>query len=413
MRFVKHLECVQCGATYVAAPDATTCDQCGPTGILDVVYDHQAIKREWHPDEVEQSRDPSHWRFLPLLPVDPTTPRPALRTGGTPLIESPRAAAALGVHRLWLKDEGANPTGSLKDRASSVGVVKALEAGAKVIACASTGNAASSLAGQAANVGMETAIFVPQSAAQGKVTQLLIFGANVFSVRGSYREAYDLCAQAVGMYGWYNRSCAVNPYLTEGKKTAGLEIAQQLGWHAPDWVVASVGDGCSIAGIYKGFTDLHSLGWISRVPKLLAVQAQGSRAIYDYLLTGALRPAGEATIADGIAVSVPRNATKAVRAIRSSGGRAVLVSDDEIRQAMRWTGRLTGIFAEPAAGAAVAGLHKAVAGGLIGPADSVVAVISGSGLKDIKNAIEAAGAPHSVEPNVAALQAALPAGLRT
>lgn len=412
MRFVKHLRCIECGATFPAAPDATTCPACGPAaGILDVIFDYEAIERHWHPRAVDRSPDPSHWRFLPLLPVEPEARRPGLRTGGTPLLEVPTAAEALGVRRLWLKDEGVNPTGSLKDRASAVGVVKALEAGATVIACASTGNAASSLAGQAASVGMKTAIFVPDYTAQGKVAQLLMFGANVFSVTGSYTQAYDLCAEAVARYGWYNRSCAVNPYLVEGKKTAGLEIAQQLGWDAPDWLVVSVGDGCTMAGVYKGFTDLHRLGWIRRVPRLLAVQAEGSRAIYEYHRTGQLKAAGEATIAGGIAVSVPRNARKAVRAITSSGGTTILVSDDEIRAAMRWTGRLTGVFAEPAAAAAVAGLRRAVAAGLIGHGETVAAVISGSGLKDIKNAIDAAGSPHSVTPDVEALAAVLPPDL--
>lgn len=411
MEFVRHLQCVECGATYEARADATTCPTCGITGILDVIYNYEAISAQFSPQSIDQSPDPTHWRFAPLLPIEPATPRPGLRTGGTPLLDVPRAASALGIRRLWLKDEGSNPTGSLKDRASSVGVVKALEAGASVIACSSTGNAASSLAGQAAAVGMKTAIFVPHYAAEGKVSQLLIYGANVFSVQASYLKAYELCQEAVARYGWYNRNCAVNPYLVEGKKTAGLEVAQQLGWRAPDWVVVSTGDGCTIAGIYKGFADLHRLGWIDRVPRFLSVQAEGSPGIAQFHRTGVLTEVGEETIADGIAVGIPRNARKASRAVTASAGLFILVSDEEIRDAMRWLGRLTGVFGEPAAGAAVAGLRKAVTELIIGPDEEVVCIVSGNGLKDVKNAISAAGAPHKVAPNLGALAAVLPADL--
>jgi threonine synthase len=404
MEFVRHLTCVECGAAYPAVPDATTCPVCGIAGILDVVYDYGQIASQWSPGRIDDSRDPTLWRFAPLLPVDPATPRPGLRSGGTPLLDAPRAAAALGIRQLWLKDEGSNPTGSLKDRASAVGIVKAAEAGARVIACSSTGNAASSLAGHAAAVGIKTAIFVPTYAAQGKVAQLLMFGANVFSVQGSYQQAYELCEEAVARYGWYNRNCAVNPYLVEGKKTCGLEIVQQLGWESPDWVVVSTGDGCTVAGIYKGFEDLVRLGWIRRLPRVLSVQAEGSPGICEFARTGRLAPVGEQTIADGIAVGLPRNARKALRAVIGSGGRFQLVNDEEIRDAMRWLGRLTGVFGEPAAGAAVAGLRKAVAEGIIGQEESVVCVVTGNGLKDVKNAIEAAGSPYLVEPSLEALR---------
>jgi threonine synthase len=411
MEFVKGLICVECGATYEAKPAATVCPACGIAGILDVVYDYEAIGRRWQPSMIDEAKDPTMWRFLPLIPVDPATPRPGLRTGGTPLIEAHRAAEALGVRRLWLKDEGNNPTGSLKDRASAVGVVKAIEAGAEVIACSSTGNAASSLAGHAAAMGMKTAIFVPHYAASGKVAQLLIFGATVFSVQGSYQQAYALCEEAVARYGWYNRNCAVNPYLMEGKKTAGLEVAQQLGWDAPDWLVVSTGDGCTIAGIYKGFAELYKLGWIKRVPKMLSVQAEGSPGIYQFAQTGELRPVAEATIADGIAVGLPRNGRKAIRAVQESGGTFVLVSDEEIRDGMRWLGRHSGVFGEPAAGAAVAGMRKAVAQGIIDRSETVVCIVTGNGLKDVKNAIEAGGSPIAVAPSLTSLAEALPAHL--
>jgi threonine synthase len=411
MEFVKHLVCVECGRTYEANPDATVCPICGIAGILDVVYDYDLIASRWQRKEIDANRNQSLWRFMPFIPVDPATPRPTLRTGGTPLINAPRAAAALGIRQLWLKDEGNNPTGSLKDRASAIGVVKAYEAGADVIACSSTGNAASSLAGHAAAIGMKTAIFVPHYAALGKIAQLLMFGANVFSVQGSYQQAYALCEAAVTKYGWYNRNCAVNPYLVEGKKTAGMEVAQQMGWDSPDWVVVSTGDGCTIAGIHKGFEDLYKVGWIKRIPKFLSVQAEGSRGIYEFDRTGVLEETTENTIADGIAVGLPRNGRKAIRAVRESGGTFLLVTDDDIRDGMRWLGRLTGVFGEPAAGAAVAGLRKAVLDGIIAANESVVCMVTGNGLKDVKNAIEAAGTPAKIEPTLEALGAALPADL--
>lgn len=408
VEFVKYLECVRCGARHDPNPWAQTCTACGARGILDVVYDYDAIAARWRREDVERSSDPTLWRFAPLLPVDLTTPRPPLRTGGTPLVPAPRLASHLGLKEVWLKDEGRNPTGSLKDRASAVGVVKALEAGARVVACSSTGNAASSLAGHSAAMGLRAVIFVPHYAAEGKVAQLLMYGATVLRVQDSYSRAYALNEEAVRKYGWYNRNCAVNPYLIEGKKTAGLEVAQQLAWQPPDWVAVSVGDGCTIAGIYKGFAELYRLGWIPEVPRLLAVQAEGARALYDYAHTGRWERGGEETIADGIAVGLPKNADKASRAVRESGGTWALVSDDEIRSAMRLLARTSGVFGEPAAAAALAGLEKAVRDGVVERDARVVVMVTGSGLKDIKNAVEAAGRPAEVPPDLAAVEAVLP-----
>lgn len=408
MEYVTELRCVNCGTAYPAGPEARTCPQCGPHGILDVEFDYDRLSRRWSPQDVDRSPDPTHWRFMPLIPVDPATPRPGLRHGGTPLYPAPRVAQWLGLGEVWLKDEGQNPSASLKDRASSVGVVKAQEAGARVVACSSTGNAASSLAGCAAAIGMPAVIFVPHYAAQGKVAQLLMFGATVMAIRGSYLQAYSLSQEAIARFGWYNRNAAVNPYLVEGKKTAGLEIAQQLGWEAPDWLAVSVGDGCTIAGIYKGFAELQRLGWIQKTPKLLAVQAEGAPALAGYYRTGVLAEGPETTIADGISVGLPRNPDKAARAVRRSGGEFILVSDEQIMWAMRELGRRTGVFGEPSAAAAIAGLHEAAASGMIGKGQRVVAVVSGNGLKDTKNAIAAAGAPNLVDPDLAAVAAALP-----
>lgn len=407
MHYVRHLECVRCGKTYPATPTSTTCPECGPEGILDVVFDYAAIRRDWDRDRVARAEYPDMWRWMPLLPVEPDGRRGPLVPGDTPLVNVPRLAEAIGLARLWLKDEGRSPTASLKDRASGVGVAKALEAGARTLATASTGNAASSLAGACAAAGLEAVIFVPKTAAEGKVAQLLIFGATVFQVDGTYADAFRLATEAIAEYGWYNRLSGINPYLVEGKKTCGLEIALNLNWQAPDWVVVSVGDGCTVAGIARAFEELHTLGWIERTPRILGVQAEGAPAIHDCFHSGAYRHGPEATIADGIAVGEPRNYLKAVRRVRASGGTFVLVSDEDIKAAMRLTGRLTGVFAEPAAGAAVAGLARAVDAGIVGPEESAVAVISGSGLKDIRRAVEAAGAPLRIKPAMSAVRAAL------
>lgn len=412
MEFVSHLRCFNCSRTFSPQPTTYTCPDCGLQGILNVEYDYDRLQSQWSREDVDRSNEPGMWRFLPLIAADPSLPRSPLRHGGTPLLPAPRLADELGVGEVWIKDEGSNPTGSLKDRASAVAVVKMQEAGANVAICSSTGNAASSLAGAAASVGKQAVILVPHYAAEGKVAQLLIFGATVMSVKGSYQQAYQLCEEAVAKYGWYNRNCAVNPYLVEGKKTCGLEMGWQFGWKAPDWVVVSVGDGCTIGGVHKGWEELYRLGWIDRVPRFLAVEAEGSPGIYQYHTTGRLEAVAENTIADGISVGLPRNGQRASRAVRESGGEFVLVSDQEIRDAMCLTGRLTGVFAEPAAGAAAAGLRKAVGMGLIGKGERVALVVSGNGMKDAKNAIAAAGRPAPIDPSLASLNGALPAHLQ-
>lgn len=413
MEYVKGLQCVRCGARYAAEPSALTCPACGIEGILDVQFDYDLLASRWSPVDVDKSPDASMWRFAPLIPVDPATPRSVLRHGDTPLVPAGSLAAELGLGRedVWIKDEGRSPTGSLKDRASAVAVVKAREAGADVIACSSTGNAAASLAGAAASVGMQSVIMVPHYAAAGKVAQLLVFGSTVLSVQASYQDTFDLCQDACARYGWYNRNAAVNPYLMEGKKTAGLEVARQLGWQAPDWLVVSVGDGCTIAGLWKAFVDLQQLGWIDRLPKLLAVQAKGSPNMHRLYETGEWTPGPEDTIADGISVGLPKNGAKVVRGLRDSGGAFVLVSDEEILEAMALLGRTTGVFGEPSAGAALAGLRRAVAEDIVVKGERVVVMVTGNGLKDIKNAVAAAGEPIRVEAELQQVAAALPPAL--
>ena len=347
------------------------------------------------------------WRYRPFLPVEPDSPPTPLRVGWSPLYPAPRLAQVLGLKALYIKDDGQNPTSSLKDRASAMAVVKAREAGADTIACSSTGNAASSLAGNAAAAGLHTYIFVPARAPKGKVAQLMIFGATVITVDGSYEDTFELSKAAIDKWGWYNRNAAINPYLLEGKKTVTLEILEQLGWQVPDYIALSVGDGCTIAGAWKGLKDLYAAGLIDRLPRLISVQAEGCCPLNRAIQTGEpWSPMEENTLADSIAVGVPRNADKALMAIRESQGVAVNVSDGEILAAMRLLGRTCGVFGEPAGVTGAAGVKKALELGLIDPASTVVSVVTGNGLKDVANGIQAAGEPMLVRPDMDCLLSA-------
>ena len=394
MKNVKYAQCVKCGKIYEATPNLTNC-QCG--GILDIIYDYDYIKTILTKEKLAARRDNSMWRYRELLPVEEDTPNTPLRVGWSPLYEADTLAKQLGIRKLYVKDDGINPTASLKDRASAMAVAKAREAGAKVIACSSTGNAASSLAGNAAAAGLKTYIFVPSRAPKGKVAQLMTFGATVISVQGSYEETFELSKQAIDKWGWYNRNAAINPYLSEGKKTVALEIMEQLDWKAPDYIAISVGDGCTIAGLWKGLKDLYAIGFIDRLPRLISAQAEGCCPLNRAIETGEpWHPMEENTLADSIAVGVPRNADKALMAIRESNGLTVNVSDEEIMAAQKLLGRTCGVFGEPAGVTGAAGLKKLCEQGKI-PADAtVVSVVTGNGLKDVANAIKACGEPISI-----------------
>lgn len=394
MKNVKCGRCVKCGREYEAVPNLTNCE-CG--GILDIIYDYDYIKTTLTKEKLAAREDRSMWRYRELLPVEETTPNTPLRVGWSPLYEADRLAKELGIAKLWVKDDGQNPTASLKDRASAMAVAKAQEAGAKVIACSSTGNAASSLAGNAAAAGLKTYIFVPSRAPKGKVAQLMTFGATVVSVQGSYEDTFELSKQAIEKWGWYNRNAAINPYLSEGKKTVGLEIMEQLNWEVPDYIAISVGDGCTIAGLWKGLKDLYAIGFIDKLPRLISAQAEGccplNRAIAN---NEAWYPMEENTLADSIAVGVPRNADKALMAIRESNGIVVNVSDEEIMAAQKLLGRTCGVFGEPAGVTGTAGIKKLCEQGKLPKDAKIVSVVTGNGLKDVANAIKACGEPISI-----------------
>jgi len=428
MDHVLGLKCVLCGAEYALDEVDYVCPrhpgaQTGPPpsqtggrepgpggdeGILDVIYDYRRIGRRFTRAGLARNRDYTIWRYKPLLPVRPDSPVPPLTVGWTPLYRADTLAATLGLNQVWIKDDGRQPTASFKDRASAVGLVRAQELGRAVITAASTGNAASSLAGLCASVGQRPIIFVPATAPKAKVAQLLLFGATVLAVQGTYDQAFDLCLAASREYGWYSRNTAYNPYLSEGKKTAALEICEQLGWQAPDRIFTSVGDGCIIGGLWKGLRDLLALGFIERMPRLMGVQAEGSAVLYNAWLAGTeeITPIVPTTLADSISVGIPRDRIKALRAVRQTGGEFVTVSDEEILAAMRALARGMGVFAEPAGATAYAGLVRLAHQGRIRPDERIVVLVTGNGLKDVDSAMQAtATAPIPLEPTVEDLRA--------
>ena len=407
MRRIAGYRCTICGKEFPFGPELMTCPDCGEKGILDILYDYDEVGRELTRESLSACRDNSMWRYRALMPVaDTVDVSRFLRIGWTPLYASLSLGSELGIKALYIKDDGINPTASLKDRASGVAVAKAIELGYDTIACSSTGNAASSCAGSAARMGLKAVIFVPERAPEGKVAQLMIFGAKVVSVHGDYKATFDLSKAAIAKYGWYNRNAGINPVMTEGKKTVALEIAEQLNWNVTDWVACSVGDGCTIGGVYNGFYDLFRLGLIERIPKILGVQSTGCCPFVDAARENRpLQPTPENTLADSIAVGVPRNPVKALRAVRDSKGAWIAVSDEQILDTMRVLGRTEGVFGEPAGVTATAGVRQAVADGVIKPDETVTVISTGSGLKDVRNALRAAGKPQLCEPSLDALEA--------
>ena len=415
LEHVTGLSCVICERTYPADEAGYVCEECGNEGILDVGYDYDLIGSRFSKTSLAADRNMTMWRYRPVMPVAADAMVPPLTVGWTPTYDAPRLAAALGLARVWVKDEGRQPTASLKDRASAMALVKASEAGAEVVTTASTGNAAAALSGLSASVGQKNVIFVPESAPQAKIAQLLAYGSTVALVKGNYGDAFDLCMAASAEYGWYNRNTGFNPYMTEGKKTAGLEILEQLEWNVPEAIFVSVGDGSIVGGIHKAMKDALALGWIDHSPRIFGIQAAGS----DYLVQAfegaedvlTKAPISADTVADSISADLPRDRIKAMAAVRETDGAYLRVSDDEILAAVPVLARGSGVFAEPAGAAAYAGLAAAVDRGLVGASDRVVVLSTGSGLKDVASAMKAVTAagtePMVIEPSLEALKTAM------
>lgn len=397
--------CSVCNETYRPDEVTYTCPKDG--GNLDVLLDYEAIKNI-SVDDLILKDDQSLWRYLPLLPVsDPGGKATPLRAAGwTPVFSPAPLAEKLGLKELWIKDESSNPTASFKDRASAVLMARAREIDAEIVVTASTGNAGAALAGMAAALGHKAVIFAPKSAPPAKIAQLQIFGAKVLLVDGNYDAAFDLSVQASEEFGWYCRNTGYNPFTAEGKKTAAFEIWEQLPEVSERLsVFVSVGDGNIIYGIHKGFKDLLELGLIAGMPRIFGIQSDESAAIANAFNAGdeEIKPVSATTRADSISVDLPRDGLRALRAATQTGGTYVLVPDTEIIAAIAELGKV-GIFAEPAGSTSYAGLVKAVKDGLIDPNDPVVVMNTGSGLKDVNAAMQAAGEAPIIEPTLKAVK---------
>jgi threonine synthase len=412
LKNILELKCLICEKRYYPDEVDYVCPDHGDEGVLDVIYDYDFISRRFSKESLLKSNDFSIWRYQPLLPVDPRVAVPPLSIGWTPLYHSPRLSSVLGLKDIWVKDDGRQPTASFKDRASAIAVIKAKEKGAEIITTASTGNAAAALSGLCASMQQANVIFVPETAPQAKIAQLLVFGSRVFLVKGTYDDAFELCLKATRTYGWYNRNSGFNPYMTEGKKTAAYEICEQLDWKAPDCIFVSVGDGCIIGGLHKGLKDLMALRWIDKMPKLMGVQAAGSNYMYaawknkEDILTKT--PINAQTVADSINAGLPRDRIKALAAVNETDGAFICVEDNDILGAIPELARSTGVFAEPAGAAAYAGLVKAVEQQLVSGDETIVVLNTGNGLKDVAGAMQAVDmvgtTPFRVAPDLEAIQ---------
>ena len=420
MENVSSLLCTICGAEYKPTDVEYICPHTHPNpGNLTVEYDMNKVKAAISTDEANKTTWPiwtGMWRYRAFLPLplrdgaNAAAIAPEVLTlpvGNTPLIPSPELAGALSLKEVWVKDDGRNPSASLKDRASALVALKAKLEGRPIVATASTGNAAAALSCVCAGLKQPCVIFVPAAAPEAKRTQLVVYGAQVVLVEGTYDDAFELCQRACQRFGWYCRSTGYNPYTVEGKKTVSFELCEQLyrrhHWaegiseeklvfEAPDYVAVSVGDGNIVSGVHKGLKDLYGAGLIDKMPRIIGVQAEGSASIanackknFDF----AKEPLPEIdaqTDADSISAGTPRDPLRAVQAATQTGGAYVCVSDAEILEAIPRFARMTGVFAEPAGATTLAGVLKAKREGIIEDGKTLVIVNTGNGLKDIVSA---------------------------
>jgi len=409
---VSYFQCSQCGRKYEPEKVTYTCLTCG--GNLDTHFSFEANPAEVNQADILESREASLWRYAPLLPVPDVgfENTPLHRVGLTPVYQPESLRKELGIKKLIIKDESCNPSASFKDRASAIVVSKAIEAGIDTIIAASTGNAGAAMACMAASVGKRAIILAPRSAPPAKIAQLLTFGAQVVLIDGSYDDAFDLSISASNEFGWYNRNTGYNPYTVEGKKTAGLEIWEQVLRHLPsdnDFnVFIPVGDGNILSGVAKGFVDLLALGWIKKLPRLIGVQAEGSAAIYNAFVqkSDQVNAVKATTIADSISVDLPRDGLRALNRVRQSNGFFITVSDEQILAAIPKLGS-AGIFVEPAAAAAYAGLVQSLETSQVDPTTPALVLATGSGLKDIKAAMQSVQPAPIIEPSLDKLKEVL------
>lgn len=398
MTFLVGFRCLGCEREVSKKDGRYTCPSCGEN--LNAVYDDAALRKIASRKRFQRDARRDIFRYGAFLPLRNPSAGLPLSVGNSPLYRAKSLAKELGVSNLYLKDETREPSASFKDRASAVVLAWAKEERLlykkrrfQIVACASTGNAGSSLACLAAAAQMPVVIFVPKKAPPAKIAQLAAFGARLILVEGSYDDAFDTCQLACEKFGWYNRSTGINPLTREGKKTCAYEICEQLNWRAPDFVFVSVGDGNILSGLWKGFKDFKEAGLIEKLPKMIAVQSKKSNAISLAFRNGlglmppVLMRVKAKTLADSICVDKPRDGLAAILALKESEGDAVEVSDEEILQMIPLVAEKTGIFGEPAGVASVAGLKRYSR--KIKTDETAVCVITGNGLKDIASAMRA------------------------
>ena len=390
--------CTACGREYPREAVRYLCLECGKAykpgiplvGVLEVVFNYAPIRAGF-------DRLAPDWQLFCAVEQEF---HPPLSVGNTPLAKVDRLGTELNLRHLWVKNDGLNPSGSLKDRASFLVAAEAKRIGEKRIVAASTGNAASALAAVCASAGLEALIFVPEKAPKAKLVQMVLAGAKVVPVKGTYDDAFRLSLEYTAQRGGLNRNTAYHPLTIEGKKTVGLEIWAQLGFQVPDAILVSVGDGVILGGVHKAFLDLQRSGLIQRLPRLIGVQAEKSDAIHRFVQTGFYSDAPDpSTKADSISVVCPSNAHGARRAILESKGLTLTVTDDEILEAQARLLSRTGIFAEPAGAAALAGLIKLQGGpDRLEASARVVILATGHGLKDVDAPLSRVSIPAAIEP---------------
>jgi threonine synthase len=408
--FVSGLRCRECARTYPAEA-LHVCDFC--FGPLEVVYDYDAVRA--HVTRGSIAAGPlTIWRYAPLLPVADPAPID-LGTGFTPLVRADRLAAELGLGELWVKNDTANPTGSLKDRVVSVALTKARQLGFKVAACASTGNLANSVAAHAARAGMVSVVFIPEDLETAKIVTTAVYGGHVIAVRGTYDDVNRLCAELTSEFpSWAFVNVNVRTYYAEGSKTLAFEVVEQLGWEAPDHVVVPIASGSQLVKIRKGFNELYEVGLLDERPevRVSGAQAAGCSPVATAFAEGtdAIRPVKPSTIAKSLAIGNPADGWYALEAIRQSGGACAAVTDEEIIDGIRLLARTEGIFAETAGGVTIATLAKLAAQGVIRRDERVVAYVTGHGLKTVEALTGTIGPTATIDPTMDAFAGAVDVG---
>jgi threonine synthase len=407
---------VSCTSCHTRFDDDGTyyalCPACG--GVLDVDVTAErlravdpAVLRTAAPEGIDHYRD--------LLPLGGPFPWPSLGEGNTPLVHAERLAEAFGIDDLWLKNEGQNPTGSFKDRPIAVAVAKAIECGARALVTSSSGNAGASLAAYAARAGVPAWVLVPERTPSQNVGQIALHGARVVKVRGDVGEVFNLGLEIARAFAWTNVSTTfLSPFPTEGNKTVAYELARQRAWTSPEWILVPVGAGPLPYGILKGFRELHELGMVASLPRMVAVQAEGCAPIVRaYQQRRPVEAWGAPqTVAKGIADPLrgyEHDGELVIDMVRRSGGTAIAVDDDEIMSAARLLARAEGVLAEPTGAVAVAGAKALQRRGLVRPGDHVVAVVTGSGLKHVEGLSADAADPPTIDPTLERFVAAVEA----